>query len=66
MAAPSRYPRTQPSPMPKQALLGPAHNRLHVSLLQAGQSDTSFGMAGAAAADGTPLSFQGPLTELQA
>jgi hypothetical protein len=31
-----------------------------------GQSDTSFGMTGATGYDGTPLSFVGPLTELQA
>jgi hypothetical protein len=61
-----RYPQTMPSPMPKQPLIGPAHNRLLVSLLQAmGQSDTSFGMTGATADDGTALSFVGPLTELQ-
>ena len=44
---------------------GPAHNRLLVTLLQAmGQPDTTFGMTGATAADGTPLSFRGPLAEL--
>jgi hypothetical protein len=31
-----------------------------------GQSDTTFGMTGATGYDGTPLSFVGPLTELQA
>ena len=47
------------------ALTGPAHNRLHVSLMQAmGQTDTSFGMTSAVAADGTPLSLTGPLSEL--
>jgi hypothetical protein len=60
-----RYPRTLPNPMPNMALTGPAHNRLHVSLMQAmGQTDTSFGMTSAVAADGTPLSLTGPLTEL--
>ncbi len=60
-----RYPRTLPSPMPNQPLLGPPHNRLHVSLMQAmGQTDTSFGMTSAVAADGTPLSLTGALTEL--
>jgi hypothetical protein len=60
-----RYPRTLPNPLPGAPLTGPPHNRLHVSLLQAmGQSDTSFGMTSAVAADGTLLSFTGPLTEL--
>ena len=60
-----RYPRTLPSPLPNQPLIGPPHNRLHVSLMQAmGQTDTSFGMTSAVAADGTPLSLTGPLTEL--
>ena len=60
-----RYPRTLPNPMPNMALTGPAHNRLHVSLMQAmGQTDTSFGMTSAVAADGTPISLTGPLTEL--
>jgi hypothetical protein len=30
-----------------------------------GQADAGFGMTGATAGDGTPLSFTGPLTELQ-
>jgi len=60
-----RYPRNQPNPLANKPLTGPAHNRLLVSLLQAmGQADTSFGMTGATANDGTPLSFTGPLTEL--
>jgi Protein of unknown function (DUF1552) len=60
-----RYPRTIPSPLPNQPLIGPAHNRLHVSLMQAmGQTDTSFGMTSAVANDGTPISFTGALTEL--
>ena len=60
-----RYPRTLPSPLPNQPLIGPAHNRLHVSLMQAmGQTDTSFGLTNATAADGTPISLSGPLTEL--
>ena len=42
-----RYPQTMPSPMPAQPLIGPAHNRLLVSLMQAmGQTDTTFGMDG--------------------
>jgi hypothetical protein len=61
-----RYPQTLTSPIPGEPLIGPAHNRLLVSLMQAmGQSDTTFGMAGATGSDGTPLSFQGALTELQ-
>ncbi len=60
-----RYPRNLPNPMKGFPLTGPAHNRLHVSLLKAmGQPDTRFGMANATAADGTTLSFQGPLREL--
>ena len=61
-----RYPQTQPSTMANQPLIGPAHNRLLVSLLQAmGQTDTTFGMTGTTAIDGSALSFQGALTELQ-
>jgi hypothetical protein len=60
-----RYPRTFPNPWANAPMTGPPHNRLHVSLMQAmGQPDTSFGMTSAVAADGTPLSFTGPLTEL--
>jgi hypothetical protein len=60
-----RYPRNQPNPMVDQPLTGPAHNRLLVSLMQAmGQPDTTYGMTGATAADGTPLSFRDPLLEL--
>ena len=62
-----RYPQTQTSPMAGQPLIGPAHNRLLVSLLQAmGQGDTTFGLTGATAIDGTRLSFAGPLDELRA
>lgn len=61
-----RYPRTMASPLKDQPRLGPAHNRLLVSLMQAmGQPDTSFGMTGAVGYDGSPLSFTGPLAELQ-
>ncbi len=61
-----RYPQTLTSPMANQPLIGPAHNRLLVSLLQAmGQTDTTFGMTGTTAIDGSALSFVGPLTELQ-
>ncbi len=61
-----RYPRTLPNPIAGYPVTGPAHNRLLVSLLQAmGQSDDTFGMTAATAANGTPLSFRGPLTELR-
>jgi hypothetical protein len=61
-----RYPRTMTSPIAGQPLIGPPHNRLHVSLLQAmGQTDTSFGMTAATGSDGSTLSLTGPLTELQ-
>jgi Bacterial regulatory helix-turn-helix protein, lysR family len=61
-----RYPRNLPNPIGGYPSTGPAHNRLHVSLLHAmGQTDDSFGMTGAIATNGTPLSFRGPLTELQ-
>jgi len=60
-----RYPRTEASPLVGQPRTGPALNRLFVSLLQAmRQPDTSFGMHGALAADGSVLSFEGPLSEL--
>jgi hypothetical protein len=62
-----RYPTDLPNPLPGLPRLGPAHNRLFVSLLQAmGQSDNSFGMKEARAADGTTISLAGPLTELHA
>ncbi len=61
-----RYPQTVASPMPSEPLIGPAHNRLLVSLMQAmGQTDTTFGMTSTTAIDGSTLSFQGPLRELQ-
>lgn len=60
-----RYPQNQPNPLAGKPRTGPAHNRLLVTLMQAmGQTDTTFGMTGAAAADGTALSFRGPLPEL--
>lgn len=65
-----RYPQTGANPIekviPTPIRLGPAHNRLLVSLLQAmGQSDDTFGMSGTTAADGSSLSFRGPLAELR-
>lgn len=60
-----RYARDLPSPLSGFPATGPAVNRLYVSLLQAmGQPDTTFGMTDATAANGTPLSLRGPLTEL--
>jgi len=60
-----RYPRTIPNPLPGAPLTGPPHNRLYVSLMQAmGQTDTSFGMTDAVAANGAPISLRGALTEL--
>jgi hypothetical protein len=51
--------------MPGQPLIGPAHNRLLVSLMEAmGQRDTSFGMTGTTGADGSSLDFTGALSEL--
>jgi hypothetical protein len=61
-----RYPRTNVSPLPKEPLIGPAHNRLLVSLMQAmGQPETTFGMTEATGVDGSSISCRGPLTELQ-
>jgi hypothetical protein len=61
-----RYPRTFVSPLANQPLIGPAHNRLLVSLMQAmGQSDTTFGMTDTTGVDGSAISFAGPLTELR-
>jgi hypothetical protein len=60
-----RYPRTFTSPIPNFARVGPSHNRLHVTLLQAmGQPDTSFGMTSATGSDGTTIPMTGALTEL--
>lgn len=60
-----RYPRTYTSPIPAYAMIGPAHNRLHVTLLQAmGQTDTSFGMKSATGSDGSTIPMTGALTEL--
>ena len=45
--------------------MGPAHNRLYVSLLKAmGQSDDAFGMTSATGSDGSTIPMTGPLTEL--
>ncbi len=60
-----RYPTVADNPLPKLARVGPAHNRLLVSLLQAfGQSDTSFGLTSSRTRDGLAISLTGALTEL--
>ncbi|MBK7857005.1 MAG: DUF1552 domain-containing protein [Archangiaceae bacterium] len=60
-----RFGRTLPSPLAMPQRLGPAHNRLMVSLLQSmGQPDTSFGLEKVRADDGTELSLAGPLPRL--
>ncbi len=60
-----RYPQTLVSPVRDMPLLGPAHNRLYVSLLQAfGYGDTSFGLAQTTSFGGRPLSLSGTLAEL--
>jgi hypothetical protein len=61
-----RYPRTFVSPLANEPLIGPAHNRLLVSLMQAmAQPDTTFGMAQATGVDGSTIPMVGPLAELQ-
>jgi hypothetical protein len=60
-----RYPRTFTNPISGFARLGPAHNRLHVTLLQAmGQPDTTFGMTSATGSDGSTIPMTGALSEL--
>lgn len=60
-----RYPREHVNPIKDFPLVGPAHNRLYVSLLQAmGQTDTTFGMTSANGIDGSTIDLTGPLTEL--
>jgi hypothetical protein len=62
-----RFPRTFVSPLMSEPLIGPAHNRLLVSLMQAmGQPDTSFGMTQATGNDGSSIPMTGALAELQA
>jgi hypothetical protein len=61
-----RYPRALGNPIAGMPVTGPAHNRLLVSLLRAmGQTDETFGMTGATAADGSSISFAGELLELR-
>ena len=60
-----RYPRTMTSPIAGFSAMGPGHNRLFVSLLQAmGQPDTSFGQTEVKGADGSTIPLTGALTEL--
>ncbi|MBL8680343.1 MAG: DUF1552 domain-containing protein [Myxococcales bacterium] len=62
-----RFARDQRNPLAsdRHTMLGPAHNRLLVTLLRAfGQPDDSFGMDEATGADGSRLSLRGPLSEL--
>jgi hypothetical protein len=60
-----RYPRTFTNPIASFARVGPAHNRLHVTLLNAmGQPDTSFGMTSSTGSDNTTIPMTGALTEL--
>jgi hypothetical protein len=60
-----RYPRSFVSPLPNEPLIGPAHNRLLVTLMQAmGQSDSAFGMTSATGSDGSTIPCTGALTEL--
>lgn len=62
-----RYPREHTSPIAGFAKVGPGHNRLYVSLLQAmGQLDTTFGMTSAKGADGSIIDLTGALGELHA
>lgn len=61
-----RYPRTITNPLANQAMIGPAHTKLFVSVMQAmGQPDDSFGLTDVTSSDGTPISMTGGLTELQ-
>jgi Protein of unknown function (DUF1552) len=60
-----RYPGTFENPLADMPRLGPGHNRLLVSLLQAfGQPDTSFGLTEAFGHAGARISLTGALTEL--
>lgn len=62
-----RYPQVLASPIGGYPAIGPAFNRLLVTLLQAmGQTDTSFGMTEARGADGSVIDMRGPLVELRA
>ena len=60
-----KYARDIVNPLAGFPALGPAQNRLFVSLLRAmGQSDDGFGMTEATSSVGQPISLKGALTEL--
>lgn len=60
-----RYPRTMVAPRPGLPRLGPATNRLHVTVMRAmGQPDDAFGLPSVTDVDGGTLPLTGPLTEL--
>lgn len=60
-----RYPRTMTNPIADGPRLGPASNRLHVSVLRAmDQPDNSFGLTSVPDSAGGTISLEGPLTEL--
>jgi hypothetical protein len=60
-----RYPRTDISPLAGYANVGPAHNRLLLSLMRVmGQSDDTFGLSSVRSAAGNVISLQGALPEL--
>jgi Protein of unknown function (DUF1552) len=60
-----RYPAMHNNPLFDWPRLGPGHNKLFVSLLNAmGQPDSSFGTASAQAHTGEQISLAGPLLEL--
>lgn len=64
-----RYPERHDNPvagaLSEWPRIGPAHNKLFVSLLQAmGQPDTRFGTTSATSSSGEPLDLTGPLLEL--
>jgi hypothetical protein len=60
-----RYPRLENSPISRYAKVGPAHNRLLVSMLRVmGQSDETFGLPSVTGDAGNAISFAGVLPEL--
>jgi hypothetical protein len=59
------YPRTAASPLAGFANVGPAHNKLLVTLMRAmGQADESFGLTSVPGSAGNTISLQGVLPEL--
>lgn len=65
-----RYPLLHDNPVDGPLVewprIGPSHNKLFVSLLQAmGQPDTSFGTTTATSKSGERISLEGPLVELR-